>query len=249
MNNINGNSRFIGFIDECGDHSMQTIDRDFPIFVLCLIIVERQDYACSIIPTIAKLKLKYWIHEGINLHSRDIRKANGPFAFLMNKAQKERFIEDINAVMKDVKCNIFIVCINKNKHITKYEHNAEDPYELALKMCMERVFYFLNQEKTFELPIIAEARGKNEDGNLEKAFYKLLTCGTDYISAQQFKSLKCPLVFKDKRTNIVGLQLADLIAYPCSRHILRPEQPNRAFDIIEPKIYNNGKVRGWKIFP
>jgi hypothetical protein len=35
---INGKSKYIGFFDECGDHSMEKIDKDFPIFVLCLSI-------------------------------------------------------------------------------------------------------------------------------------------------------------------------------------------------------------------
>ncbi|MFZ2398120.1 MAG: hypothetical protein WA096_02110 [Smithella sp.] len=42
MKNISNNSRFIGFLDVCGDHSPEIIDRDFPIFVLCLVVVERK---------------------------------------------------------------------------------------------------------------------------------------------------------------------------------------------------------------
>jgi len=43
--------------------------------------------------------------------------------------------------------------------------------------------------------------------------------------------------------------MADLAAYPCARSILKPEQKNHAFDIIKNKIYQNGNVRGWKVFP
>ena len=116
-------------------------------------------------------------------------------------------------------------------------------------MCMERVIYFLEQNNENELPIIAESRGKREDDELEKAFYEFLACGTYFIPADRFKSVKCPLVFWDKRANIVGLQVADLVAYPCARHILKPNQPNHAFEIINQKIYECGSIRGWKIFP
>jgi hypothetical protein len=34
-------SRFIAFIDECGDHSWTHINPEFPLFVLSTIIVER----------------------------------------------------------------------------------------------------------------------------------------------------------------------------------------------------------------
>jgi hypothetical protein len=84
MKNIGGESRFIGFFDECGDHSMEKIDPDFPLFVLALVVVQRTDYAKQIIPALSALKLRYWNHEGINLHSRDIRKAIGAYSFLQN---------------------------------------------------------------------------------------------------------------------------------------------------------------------
>ena len=36
-----GDSRYLAFFDECGDHSMEKIDRDFPLFVLALVVMER----------------------------------------------------------------------------------------------------------------------------------------------------------------------------------------------------------------
>jgi hypothetical protein len=59
--------------------------------------------------------------------------------------------------------------------------------------------------------------------------------------------------FADKRTNSAGLQLADLTARPIGRHVMDPAQPNRAWDIIEPKLRRSpqGEVNGWglNIFP
>jgi len=60
-------------------------------------------------------------------------------------------------------------------------------------------------------------------------------------------------VFADKKSNSTGLQLADLIARPIGLHVLKPEQDNRAFAIIDDKFYRNGKgIRngyGLKCFP
>ena len=42
--------------------------------------------------------------------------------------------------------------------------------------------------------------------------------------------------FVSKKANSSGLQLADLIARPIGLSILRPGQPNRAFDTIKGKI-------------
>ena len=61
------------------------------------------------------------------------------------------------------------------------------------------------------------------------------------------------VVFVDKRANLPGLQLADLVARPVGINILRPAQPNRAFAVLESKFYTSatGKRAGWglKCFP
>ena len=61
------------------------------------------------------------------------------------------------------------------------------------------------------------------------------------------------LVFADKRANSSGLQLADLVARPVGMSVLRPGQPNRAFAILESKLYASpdGRIDGYglKIFP
>jgi len=59
--------------------------------------------------------------------------------------------------------------------------------------------------------------------------------------------------FMDKKGNSAGLQLADLVARPVGIHILRPNQPNRAYDVIKTKFYRSstGALQGWglKCFP
>ena len=74
-----GDARYLAFFDECGDHSMEKIDRDFPLFVLALVVMEREAYRDQALPEFNGFKLRYFSHEGINLHSRDIRLATGPF--------------------------------------------------------------------------------------------------------------------------------------------------------------------------
>ena len=60
-------SRFLAFFDECGDHSLAKIDRDFPVFVLALVVVERSLYRDQILPEFNRFKLDYFNQEGINL--------------------------------------------------------------------------------------------------------------------------------------------------------------------------------------
>jgi len=55
-----GQSRFLAFFDECGDHSLDKIDRDFPLFVLALVLVERSVYQNQILPEFNNFKLRYF---------------------------------------------------------------------------------------------------------------------------------------------------------------------------------------------
>jgi hypothetical protein len=57
-----------------------------------------------------------------------------------------------------------------------------------------------------------------------------------------------------KACNSPGLQLADLIARPIGRQVIKPQQENRAFQILAAKFRRNprtGSAIGWglKIFP
>ena len=45
-------SRFIASFDECGDHSLEKIDRDFPLFVLSTIIIAKAAYVETIVPAL-----------------------------------------------------------------------------------------------------------------------------------------------------------------------------------------------------
>jgi hypothetical protein len=48
------------------------------------------------------------------------------------------------------------------------------------------------------------------------------------------------IVFADKKTNLTGLQLADLVARPLGVNYLRPAQANQAFELLKRKFYCDG---------
>ena len=246
--NIDGTSKYIGFFDECGDHSMNKIDKDFPLFVLALVIVERKAYVKELLPAVNQLKLKYWTHEGINLHSRDIRKQKGSFSFLRNNHLYQSFMEEISDMIAALPFTLFITGIMKHQYAKESGANAKNPYHIALAFTMERVLHFMDSNGETELPLIAEARGNKENEDLEREFYKIMAMGTNIDNAEEFKKLTCPLVFKSKKFNIAGVQIADLCAHPCARYILKPNQPNKAYEIVSKKIYSN-KMSGLKVFP
>ncbi|WP_089727533.1 DUF3800 domain-containing protein [Candidatus Thiosymbion oneisti] len=86
------------------------------------------------------------------------------------------------------------------------------------------------------LPV--ESRGCKEDGDLELVFRRI--CDGTNACGQR---LPFEVVFVNKKQNLRGLQLADLVCHPIGRRLLKPDQPNRAYDVVEKKLYRSGEGR------
>jgi len=157
-------------------------------------------------------------------------------------------------VLERTPITVFSAVIDK-RQLVEHRRRNESPYELSLRFCLERIFYSLRrlgQSNDDEGPllthVLCESRGRNEDADLELAFRRI--CGGD-----NFANVHLPFepVLTDKKNNSIGLQLADLVARPIGLRQLRPDQPNRAWDVIEAKLDRDatGRYRGYglKCFP
>ena len=117
---------------------------------------------------------------------------------------------------------------------------------------MERVVFYLDsiREEDIELCTIIERRGKKEDMSLLSYYNQLLDKGTYWVSNARIRKYFKRFDMRWKSENIVGLQVADLIAYPITRHVLNPDGVNLAYDVLKKNIYQeNGKIYGMKVFP
>jgi uncharacterized protein DUF3800 len=155
---------------------------------------------------------------------------------------------EISQLIQDVPFTLFVSGIRKQEHKARFGSGATSPYELALQFTMERVSSFLRNEKECLLPVVAEARGKNEDHALESVFLRILAGGTGSLGPAQFQGLKCPLVFRSKQDNVAGIQIADLCAYPCARHILDAQKRNPAFEVVK-NHFQPGPVGALHVYP
>jgi hypothetical protein len=153
---------YIVYLDETGDHSLESIDKDFPVFVLVMFICDTTYYNHTILPTVAQLKTDYFGHEGVILHSRDIRKAQKDFGFLTNPQKRTEFIDRINSMMRNFDYTLIVSVIKKQDHKDKYGMAADNPYDLAMKFCLERLLPFLEEAQQKQVYLIAESRGRKE---------------------------------------------------------------------------------------
>jgi hypothetical protein len=233
----------IVYFDEVGNPTLDATDKDFPVFAICMFICEEDCYLGQIVPRVQRLKFKWFGHEGVILHSRDIRRAHGDFAFLLNPQKRVPFYQDLNEVMSECDYKLISVAIRKDKHVGKYRYPA-DPYDLSLLFGMERLLSVLEGHEQRSVKMIAEKRGSNEDRQLHLAFQRIVTNGTEYIGADRFRKIDFSLQFLPKAMNIIGTQMADLAAYPIARHVLDKSKPNAPYEIVRQKL-----CRQLKVFP
>lgn len=242
-------SNYIVFVDESGDHGLKSIDPNYPMFVLAFCIFRKAEYATTVVPKLKHFKLKHFGHDQVILHETDIRKDRGNFSILKTREKKEAFMNELSGIVEATSFTLVATAIRKKSLLDRYA-NPDNPYHVALAFGLERVFFYLRNlgEERAKTHIVVEKRGKQEDADLELEFRRV--CDSNNYIRQQFPF---EIVFADKQSNSDGLQMADLIARPIGMKILRPDQSNRAYEIIERKFYRNnaGNYYGWglKCFP
>ena len=246
---IGGFSDYLVFVDESGDHGLETIDAGYPMFVLAFCIFKKSEYTSQLVPAIQNFKFKHFGHDQVILHEVDIRRDRGDFAFLKTRELKAAFMSELSDIVATTPFTLVSTAIKKERYKQRY-HNPDNPYHVALGYGLERVFYYLRSRGAHigKTHVVVEKRGAKEDAELELEFRRVCD-GANYERAQ----LPFEVVFADKKSNSAGLQLADLIARPVGIKLLRPDQANRAYEIIETKFYRNcgGRFHGWglKCFP
>jgi len=245
--------RYHFFLDETGDHGLSFVDPNFPLFLLAGCLFEDKELK-KVEKEIKDFKKEFFGTTEIILHSRDIRKCGGPFQILLDLKIKEKFYKKLNSIITNTNFSIISAGINKEKHIKKYGKGAKNPYAISLGFIMERLIFYLDAKSSVAtVDIKIERRGKKEDRQLLDQYNVISDRGTYYVDSQRLRKRVDKFDFSLKRNNVVGLQIADLCAYPLARHILCPREPYITFQIIKNKLYcdKNGKYDGYglKVFP
>ena len=222
---------FIIYADESGDHGLDNVDPGYPLFVLACCVFRKNAYINRLVPGLHGFKFRHFGHDGVILHERDIRKDTGSFAMLKTPERKEEFLEELTEIIRQTPVEVVAAVVRKDE--LRKRPNPQHPYHLAFRFCLERIHEMLTRRGDVggTVHVTCEARGKVEDAFLELEFRRI----RDGDNATG-RSLPFEIVIADKKVNCAGLQLADLMARPIGMSVLRPDQPNRAFDVIREKL-------------
>lgn len=247
-------SDYIVYVDESGDHGMQNLDPNYPLFVLAFCIFHKKHYSEFVVSQLQLFKFKHFGHDLVVLHEREIRKEKPPFNIFKGRDERMTFLDGLSEVIEQSRFVLVTCVIEKEKLKQKYV-NPSNPYHLALEFGLERIYRYLKEKNNHEklTHIVVEQRGKKEDDELELEFRRICD-GSNSLKMR----LPFEVKFANKKTNSAGLQLADLVARPVGLSVLKPEQKNRAFEVLTDKFYCEGGREntgvgfnqwGLKIFP
>ncbi len=247
-------SKYIVYVDESGDHSLQSIDDNYPVFVLAFCIFHKRHYSEAIVPALEKFKFNWFGHDQIILHENEIRKESGSFNIFKSRDENLYFLDQLTEII-DRSNFVLISCTIDKRALKTRDELDTNPYHIALRYCMEALYGFLEEKEQAKLRthIVFECRGKKEDQELELEFRRLCD-GNNGLGID----LPFEIQFSDKKAMSSGLQLADLVARPIGLKTVKPDQGNRAFEVLKRKFYCEGGREhvgqgyegiGMKIFP
>lgn len=228
-------SKYIVYVDESGDHGLTSVNPEYPVFVLAFCVFHKRHYSEAIVSALEKFKFNHFGHDQVVLHENEIRKEKGAFRMFRDRKHKQRFLDELTAIIEY--SNFILISCTIDKSRIKSPETEPNPYHTALGFCMEALFEFLKEkgEHKKRTHVVVECRGKKEDNELELEFRRICDANNRLGVDMPFEVL-----FSDKKVMSSGLQLADLVARPIGLRTIKPEQENRAFEALKEKFYCDG---------
>lgn len=253
--------RYRLYLDESGDHVYrQTGELSHRFLALLGCWFRGSDYI-RFHSDLEALKTRHLPHhpdEPVILHREDMINARRAFKILRDEQSREAFNADLLQLIQETEFRMVIVVIDKQALFEAYGDEAAHPYHLGLGFLLQRYTGYLNHVNRIG-DVLAETRGGREDRLLAESYTWVYERGVWRTRADTFQSALSSrqLKLKDKRSNIAGLQLADVLGHPAKQWVLQQygflEQNVATFgqqimDVAEPKFNRHlydGRVEGY----
>ena len=251
------------YVDEVGTDNLTCLKQDKHRYLsLTGIAMSVEDARDQLEPRLNVLKAQVFNHDPDNpliLHRKEIMGLKGPYLILRDSEKQEQFNTAIlNTFILTDYC-VITVLIDKLAMIRMGHWSNKHPYHYLMEILVEKYVQLLERKGDIG-DIMPEARGKNQNKALERAFCSVRQNGTDFVSAERIQSAirANNLKFRWKKHNIAGLQLCDLLAHPSHiyvRHVNRHDVRFGDFsakvrEILTESKYDRsvyGKITGYGI--
>lgn len=252
------------YLDETGDWGYPNYAPEYPILCLCGCIVHEKYYARDLVSNFREIKKKQFGNQEIVLHRYKIQHRQGYLFCKLNEKRRDVCMLSISKSIAALDIKLLIAALDKADHYKTYGVNKvdqwlpKDIYCMLLTFMVERFLAFLMEGKKSQGRIVAECRGRKEDNKIQLWYSRILEYGTQFYRNWQFqKALPTAVEFREKRDNIIGLQISDWIAQPMAKIIQYPDGSQDKFgewELYRGKIWIGEKAPGpgqvgFKTFP
>lgn len=227
-------SDYILFLDE----SAQTIAN--PYLLLGGIIISRNDYKNILIPSIQNTKAILG-NPNIVFHYTDIIKKQKSFKMMCSDTiMCTNFWDSLRNSISNVDFKITTAYTNVKEYNNEYPEFSHDIYEILFSSVINNYIHFLIKNKA-RGSIVFESREESQNRKIQKYYFDILQNGTNIYMPDAIDKYITTTSFTVKEENSIGLQIADIVAYNCVRHINGSKITYHMWDVFDPKIYDGYK--------
>jgi hypothetical protein len=213
------------FIDEIGNSDLDgaALDPNIRFLALTGVIAIRDHHERILRPRIEGLKGVFPSHstdDPVVLHRRDIMRREGRFNTLRDDGVKAAFDAELLDLIDKCPYLAITVQIDKKAHLETYSVWRFDPYHYCLRCLIERYALYLKRHQV-QGDVVIEPRYKKADKKVKTSFERIYREGTENIPAPMMQAhlLSKDIGFFEKKHNVAGLQLADILAHPSARYM------------------------------
>ncbi len=242
----------ISFIDESGDHNLnlENLDNQYNVFVLAAVIFRDEDYD-KFDRNFRRLKREIFNDDNYIIHTAEItRPSKGNdkrTKQFYNKEFRVNFYNKINDLIEETNFKIASCAIKKGEIVDAYGTYAEDPYILSFENVLNRILFECKYNG--KCKIYPEKRTHTENVKLELNFLKLKNSGTRFFRGVEVDRKISEFALNDKKTNMSGLQLADLIVSPIGRHVIGKKPKPKGSEVPYSLVKSKFRYKSFTVFP
>jgi hypothetical protein len=217
------------YVDEVGNHDLTHTDDPNQRFLSLTGVILESSYTLRVLqPEMDQIKRELFQDdpdEPVIFHRKEMVNKRPPFHLLRDVDLEHRFNSALLDALARWDYKVITVVLDKRAYQEHYQVWRYHPYHYALTALLEIFVSFL-RFNNHRGDVLVEARGSREDNRLKESYARLYQQGTDHVPAERWQErlTSGELKVKPKSANIVGLQLADLVAHPSRREVLIEHQ-------------------------
>jgi hypothetical protein len=216
------------YVDEVGNHDLAHADDPNQRFLSLTGVILDSVYTLEVLqPEMDAIKREFFQRdpdEPVVFHRKEMVNRSSSFLRLREPEVEAGFNQALLAALERWDYRVITIVLDKKAHRDQYRVWRFHPYHYCLTVLLERFVLFL-EHGAHRGDAMVESRGGKEDNLLKDSYERLHERGNDFISMERWQErlTSRQLKVRPKSANIAGLQLADLIAHPSCRNILREQ--------------------------